>query len=285
MLMALAWTVIRSGALWSVAHLRRVPNASRLLVFAVLMTLSGVCTLTGCYLSRTIDQATADDVNNRSFAFTNGAVFHSALANVSTTLSFSDNATTFTLSSGSGTATGTNRFDSCILTVTTSTYSVGGGPQVNDVITLDPCDFNGDLHTLTVSNNGATATSSAATSSTGSGGNANQATASQVNNHSFTFANGAVFHSGLTNISTALSFTNNAAKFSLVSGGGTVTGTNRFGSCILTVNASTYSRGDGPQENDVINLNPCNFDSTNNTLTVSNGSITVTSAAATVVAP
>ena len=48
--------------------------------------------LAGCYLSRTIDQATASDVNNRSFTFTNGAVFNAALANVSTALAFSNNA-------------------------------------------------------------------------------------------------------------------------------------------------------------------------------------------------
>ena len=90
----------------------------RICGLGALLTMIGAFILTGCYLSRTIDQATASDVNNQSFTFTNGAVFNTALVNVSTTLCFTDNATNFTLSSAGGTATGTNRFDSCILTVT-----------------------------------------------------------------------------------------------------------------------------------------------------------------------
>src|SRR5438445_6788730 len=123
-----------------------------------LLTIIGAFILAGCYLSRTIDQATASDVNNQSFTFANGAVFHSALNNVSTTLCFTDNATNFTLSSSGGTANGTNRFGSCILTVVTSTFAAGAGPQGGDVITLDPCDFDSELLTLTVSNRDLTTT-------------------------------------------------------------------------------------------------------------------------------
>ena len=103
---------------------RRVPCIFGL---GALLTIIGACILAGCYLSRTIDQATANDVNNQSFTFTNGAVFHAALVNVSTTLCFTDNATNFTLSFSGGTATGTNQFDSCILTVTTSNYGLAPG--------------------------------------------------------------------------------------------------------------------------------------------------------------
>ena len=152
-------------------------------------------------MSRTTDQATASDVNNQSFTFTNGAVFHAALVNVSTTLCFTDNATNFTLSSAGGTAAGTNRFDSCILTVANSSYTVGTGPQVGEVITLDPCDFNSDLKTLTVSNRDLTATSTVAVAcSPGSSGNVVPATAENVNNQSFTFStapSGGVFDSNL----------------------------------------------------------------------------------------
>src|SRR5262249_29408200 len=123
-----------------------------LLSLGALLTVLGVCTLAGCYISRTIDQATASDVNNRNFAFTNGSVFHPGLTNVATALAFSNNAQDFTLCSSGNTASGTNRFGSCRLTVTSSSYSTGSGPQVNDVITLDPCDFDSDDHTLTVSN-------------------------------------------------------------------------------------------------------------------------------------
>ena len=104
-----------------------------------------------------------------------------------------------------------------------------------------------------------------------------QATADDVNNKAFTFPNGTVFHPALTG-ATALGFTDNANTFMLSSAGGTASGSNRFGSCILTVGSSTYTPPEtGPQVNDVITLNPCNFDSTNSTLTVSNRSITATS--------
>jgi predicted small secreted protein len=256
-----------------------------MLGLGVMITMLGAFTLTGCYISRPVDQATASDVNNRSFTFASGVVFHSALVNVSTTLSFTDNAASFTLSSAGGTATGTNRFDSCILTVTTSTYKATAGPQEGEVIPLDPCDFHSDNETLTVSRGDITAISSVATPFVpGSDGNVQQATASDVDNRSFTFANGGVFHTALTNVQTALEFTNDAQNFTLTSAGavkGTASGTNRFGSCILTVTTSTYSTGRGPQEGEVITLQPCNFNSTNHRLTVTNGSITATSEPAT----
>ena len=153
-------TLMRSGALRAVASCGRFgPGVPRVFGLGALLTIIGAFILTGCYLSRTIDQATASDVNNHSFTFANGGVFHSALANASTTLCFTDNATNFTLSSAGGTATGTNRFGSCILTVTTSKYPVGDGPQANSVMTLNPCNFDNTARTLTVSNAGITATS------------------------------------------------------------------------------------------------------------------------------
>jgi hypothetical protein len=281
MLMALPCTLMRSGALRAVAYRAGCVLKMRCIFrLGALLIMLGTCTLAGCYLSRTIDQATASDVNNKSFTFANGAVFHIALNNVSTTLSFSDNATSFTLSSSGGTATGSNRFDSCILTVTTSTYGASAGPQVGEVITLDPCDFDSDNKTLTVSNRDLTTTSMVATTLTpGGSGTANQATASDVNNQCFDFTNGAVFHSGLTNVSTTLSFTANAAQFQLVSSRGTASGANRFGSCILTVNNSTYDVGDGPQANSTITLTPCTFNNVDKTLTITNGA-TATSAPA-----
>ena len=279
--MAIPCTVMRSGALQAVAHhIRLLLDAPRVFGLCTMLTMLGACTVAGCYISRTIDQATASDVNNRNFTFSSGAVFHSALANVSTALAFSNDAKDFTLCSGSATATGTNRFGSCVLTVTNSNYSVGAGPQINDVITLDPCDFDSDNKTLTVSKGGITATSAAATTST-SCSTATQATASQVNKQSFTFANGGVFDSALKNVSTALAFSSNAQNFTLTSAGvvsGTASGTSSVsgGSCSLTVTSSNYSVG--PQRDDIITLNPCTFNSSNNTLTVTNLGLTVTSA-------
>ena len=280
--MAIPCTVIRSGALQAVAHrVRSWLDAPRRLGLGALLTMLGVCTLAGCYISRTIGQATASDVNNRNFTFSSGAVFHSALANVSTALAFSNNAQDFTLCSGSNAATGTNKFGSCTLTVTTSTYGASAGPQINDVITLDPCDFDSDNKTLTVSRGNITVTSAVATTTTGTCNTATQVTTSQVNNQGFTFADGGVFHTALTNVQTALAFSNNAQSFKLTSTGGTVSGTASgtsrvTGACSLTVTSSSYSVG--PQINDVIILNPCTFNSSNNTLTVTNLGITVTSA-------
>ena len=185
-----------------------------------------------------------------SFTFTNGAVFHATLVNVSTTLCFTDNATNFTLSFTGGTATGTNRFDSCILTVTATNYNVGtAGPLIGEVITLDPCDFNSDLKTLTISNRDLTATSTVAVAcSPGSGGNVVPATPENVDNQSFTFSaapGGGVFDAALNNVPTTLSFMDDAimgtAKtFTLVSvasvnGRASGTSTIQSGSCTLSI--------------------------------------------------
>jgi hypothetical protein len=232
--------------------------------------------LAGCYLSRTIDQATADDVNNRSFTFTNGAVFHAALVNVSATVCFTDDATNFTLSSAGGTAAGTNRLDSCILTVANSTYAVGAGPQLGEIITLDPCDFDSDRQTLTISNRGLTATSTVATAcSPGSSGNVVPATAENVNNQSFTFSTapgGGVFDTVLTNLPTSLAFTDNATNFSLTSASGEARGTStvQSGACTLDIATSSFTVGTNLQEGRIIRLNPCNFNNTTRQLTVTN---------------
>jgi hypothetical protein len=124
-----------------------------------LIALAGVMSFLGC--SEKIEQAAATDLNNQSFAFASGAVFNPALANIATTLAFSNNGANFALSSAGGTATGANTFgNACTLTVTTSTYAIGAGPQLNDVIRLDPCDFDIPNKTLLVGNGTTTAVSS-----------------------------------------------------------------------------------------------------------------------------
>jgi len=124
-----------------------------------LIAIAGAVMLGGC--PDHTEQATAADVNNEAFTFPSGAVFHPALANSATTLTFTNNAANFTLSSPEGTAAGTNTFGSCMLTVTTSTYPPGAGPQATDVLTMDPCDFDNTANTLTVSHDSLTATSAA----------------------------------------------------------------------------------------------------------------------------
>ena len=296
MLMAHPRTLRRSGVLRAVAYCDRfVPEVSYIFGLGALLTIIGAFILAGCYLSRTTEQATASDVNNQSFTFTNGAVFDADLVSLSTTLCFTDNATMFQLSSTGGTATGTNSFGSgCTLVVGPNTdpsaagggsnFSAStGGPQPGETISLSTCDFNSDLKTLTVSNRGLTTTSTAAVAGcSGSSGNSTPATASAVDNQSFTFStlpSGEVFNTRLTNITTALAFTTNATRFTLTSGSDTATGTSTVGGgvCMLTVASSSYGATAGPQERDVIRLNPCNFDSNTRQLTVTNNSVTVTS--------
>jgi hypothetical protein len=103
-----------------------------------------------------------------------------------------------------------------------------------------------------------------------------------VDSQRFTFSTpprGEVFNTRLQNITTTLGFTNNATQFELKSGSNTATGTSTVGGgvCRLTVARSDYGAAAGPQEGDVIRLNPCNFDSNTRELTVTNNSVTVTS--------
>jgi hypothetical protein len=134
--------------------------------FVALIAIAGAMSLLGC--SEKVEPAIADDLNNQSFTFSSGAVFHPGLANIMTTLVFSDNAANFTLSSAGGAVAGTNTFgNACTLTVTKqvpdkSPYAIGAGPQVNDVIRLDPCDFDLPNKTLLIGNGTTTATSSPA---------------------------------------------------------------------------------------------------------------------------
>src|SRR5262245_42474009 len=110
---------------------KNVQRASRAMRgFVALIVLAGAISLFGC--SEDIEPAIASDLNNKSFTFPSGVVFNPGLANIATTLAFSNNATNFTLSSAGGTAIGTNTFgNACTLTVSASTYAIGAGPQLN----------------------------------------------------------------------------------------------------------------------------------------------------------
>ena len=140
----------------------KVQRASRTMRgFVALIVLAGAMNLLGC--SEKVEPSIASDLNNQSFTFPSGAVFNPGLADRATTLAFSNNSANFMLSSAGGTASGTNTFGSaCTLTVTASTYTIGAGPQVNDVIRLDPCDFDIPNKTLLIGNSTTTATSSPA---------------------------------------------------------------------------------------------------------------------------
>lgn len=129
--------------------------------FVALIALVGALSLLRC--SEDIESAIASDLNNQSFTFSSGAVFNPGLANIETTVVFFNNAANFTLSAAGGTATGTNTIgNACTLTVLTSTYALGAGPQVNDAIRLLPCDFDISNKVLLIGNGTTTATSSPA---------------------------------------------------------------------------------------------------------------------------
>src|SRR5438552_1644275 len=94
--------------------------------------------------------------NNKAFSFVNGAMFDPGLTSIATTLTFTNNATTFTLTSAGGIATGTATLIPYVLTVTTSNYAPGGEPQVADVIAFtnnagtSACISDSNNNTLTV---------------------------------------------------------------------------------------------------------------------------------------
>lgn len=121
-----------------------------MLGLVILIAIAGAAALPGC--SEDIQPAVADDLNNRSFTFAHGVVFHPALANMPTALAFTNNSTNFALSSASGTAVGTDSLNPCVLTVTFSTYAPGTGPQADDAMTLNPCDFDRASTTLIIGN-------------------------------------------------------------------------------------------------------------------------------------
>lgn len=101
---------------------------------------------------------------------------------------------------------------------------------------------------------------------------------SDVRNQSFTFSSGAVFHPALANTPTTLNLIDNPASFVLSSAGATASGLITFAPCILTFTSSTYAAGAGPQPNDELRLVPCDFDSSNNTLIIGNGTTVAISA-------
>jgi hypothetical protein len=83
-----------------------------------------------------------------------------------------------------------------------------------------------------------------------------------------------------------LAFTNNATSFTLTSvnntnnnasGGSFIDPGVAAGSCTLIITNTSFTTGTGPQLNDVISLSPCQFNSANGTLTISNGTVSITS--------
>jgi len=111
-----------------------------------------------------------------------------------------------------------------------------------------------------------------------------QATAAALlGGQAFTFADGTVFGVTPANTVTTLSFNATATRFNLSAPGlaRSATGTVTYASCILntgpgtgangpnaTGGGSNFPAGTGPQANSVNTLNPCQFDNTTLTITV-----------------
>jgi streptogramin lyase len=152
-------------------------NSGRLSSTALVFGPDGKLYISGMASGMFPTPASASNVSNKTFSFSSGAVFHPALANLSTGLGFGANAQAFSLAAfaaGSNRqATGTNTFGSgsCSLQVGPSTspsapgggssFPPGTGPQPNDVITLSACTFvpasfssGSNVGALTVSSNG-----------------------------------------------------------------------------------------------------------------------------------
>jgi hypothetical protein len=122
-----------------------------------IIAIASCVTLPGC--TEDIQETVISDVRNQSFTFASGAVFHPALASMSTTLSLLDNPSSFALSSATGRASGLITFTPCVLTLTSSTYAPGAGPQAHDELRLVPCDYDASNNTLLIGNGTTTALS------------------------------------------------------------------------------------------------------------------------------
>ena len=116
------------------------------------------------------------------------------------------------------------------------------------------------------------------------GDNTEDASPSNTNNLTFAFANGVAFNPNLNNVPVNLTFLNSSTVFDLQVPGALLrraTGTNRFGSCILTVGSnrdplaagggSSFPVGTGPQPGEILSLNTCEIDTDDNTLKVESG--------------
>lgn len=153
-------------------HLHRV-----VLGLVVVILLGGSLALLGCGGDDTED-ASPSNTNNLTFAFANGVAFHPNLNNVPVNLTFLNSSTVFDLQVPGALlrqATGTTRFDSCVLTVGPnggvdgptapeggSNFPVGTGPQPGEILNLTTCEFDTEDFTLTVESSFGESTSSPA---------------------------------------------------------------------------------------------------------------------------
>ncbi len=87
----------------------------------------------------------------------------------------------------------------------------------------------------------------------------NSSTVQAVTGQPFNFSNGSIFGSGIGTTQEATFTFTTPTTFSLTSGNSAASGNVAFGSCILTVTASSFPAGQGPQVGTVITFTTCSF--------------------------
>ncbi len=158
-------TVAQASELWRGAPYDCLPR--RLAQYMALVVVMGTLTVLGCSSSgssTTFASATANDLTNRSFTFTNGAgpnlvkvtelppgqAFTMQFANFGGT-----NVGPVTLDSGGSTASGTVTLGSCTFRFDRSTFPPGRGPQSGaQPFTIDPCEVDRNNKTLRLTTSG-----------------------------------------------------------------------------------------------------------------------------------
>jgi hypothetical protein len=96
-----------------------------------------------------VNANTVQAVVGQQFTMPNGAIFDPGIGNNPVTFAFTS-PTTFSLTSGSSTASGNVAFGSCTLTFTLSGFPAGQGPQVGKVINFTTCSIQITASNVTV---------------------------------------------------------------------------------------------------------------------------------------
>jgi hypothetical protein len=96
-----------------------------------------------------VNATTVQAVVGQPFTIPNGSIFDPGIGNNPVTFTFTSS-TTFSLTSGSSTASGNVAFGSCTLTVTLSGFPTSQGPQVGNSINFTTCSIQITASNVTV---------------------------------------------------------------------------------------------------------------------------------------
>jgi len=157
--------------------------------------LGGSLALFGCSSSDNTTEVTAQGtaanlLGGKTFTFADGTAFGVTPANTTTTVSFNATANRFAVAAPglNRRATGVVTYGSCIFAVGSSTnpdapltattnpngggsnFPAGTGPQPGQTLTANPCTFDGNATTVTITIGAATTTSGPSGTTPGTGG-------------------------------------------------------------------------------------------------------------------